>query len=92
LPQDVPETTIGASYGDAFLVGLATGLVPGLDALREWVKPASTFRPRATERAVYDAYYPVYRGLYESSKDQLHALARLGSRQPDSRSGSSSRV
>ena len=79
LPQDVPETTIGASYGDAFLVGLATGLVPGLDALREWVKPASTFRPRAAERAVYDAYYPVYRGLYESSKDQLHALARLGS-------------
>lgn len=80
LPQDVPERTIGASFGDAFLAGVATGLVDGMAALRrDWVKPAATYRPRAAERAIYDRYYPVYRGLYESSKDQLHALARLGS-------------
>ncbi len=78
LPQDVPEKTIGASYGDAFLAGLATGLVPGLDSLRHWVTLAETYRPRPAEQAVYDAYYPVYRKLYESSKGQLHALARLG--------------
>ena len=29
LPQDVPERTIGASYGDAFMAGLATGIVAG---------------------------------------------------------------
>ncbi|MCC6313609.1 MAG: FGGY-family carbohydrate kinase [Thermomicrobiales bacterium] len=79
LPQDVPERTIGASYGDAFLAGLATGLVPSLDALhRDWVKLATTYRPNANIKAIYDDYYPVYRGLYESSKEQLHALARLG--------------
>jgi xylulokinase len=80
LPQDVPEKTIGASYGDAFLAGVATGLVPGLEALADWVTLAETFRPREAERAVYADYYPVYRGLYESAKEQLHALARLGSR------------
>jgi xylulokinase len=79
LPQDVPERTTGAAYGDAFLAGLATGLVDGLPALRrDWVKPAATFRPRAAERAVYDRTYAVYRGLYDAARDQLHALARLG--------------
>lgn len=79
LPQDVPERTIGASYGDAFLAGLATGLVPDLDALRrDWVRPAVTLQPRHAERGVYDAYYPIYRHLYEAARDDLHALARLG--------------
>jgi xylulokinase len=78
LPQDVPEKTVGAAYGDAFLAGLATGLVPGMESLQEWVSLAETLRPRPAEQAVYDEYFPVYRGLYESSKGQLHALARLG--------------
>ncbi|MBA3416498.1 MAG: FGGY-family carbohydrate kinase [Chloroflexia bacterium] len=78
LPQDVPEKTIGAAYGDAFLAGLATGLVPSLDTLGEWVTLATTYRPRPPEQAVYDAYYPVYRGLYDAAKEQLHALAYLG--------------
>ena len=80
LPQVVPERTIGASYGDAFLAGLGTGLVSGLDALsREWVQIAVTLEPRHAERRVYDDYYRVYRHLYEAAKDDLHALARLGS-------------
>ncbi|MGI9255232.1 MAG: FGGY-family carbohydrate kinase [Thermomicrobiales bacterium] len=79
LPQDVPEKTIGASYGDAFLAGLATGIVPSLDNLRrDWVKPAATYRPRPDQQAIYARYYPVYRELYEVSKDAMHELARLG--------------
>ena len=79
LPQAMPERTIGAAYGDAFLAGLATGLVPKLDALtRDWVTIAATLEPRAAERRTYDEYYRVYRHLYEAAKDDLHALARLG--------------
>jgi xylulokinase len=79
LPQDVPERTIGASYGDAFLAGLATGLVPDLDALKnEWVTLALELEPDARVKPIYDEYYTVYRELYEASKPQLHALARLG--------------
>ena len=79
LPQDVPERTIGASYGDAFLAGLATGLVSGQDALqRDWVTLAMRQQPNPDVRPVYDAYYRVYRDLYESAKGELHALARLG--------------
>lgn len=79
LPQDVPERTIGASYGDAFMAGLATGIVSGQDALqRDWVTLAMRMQPNPDPRPVYDAYYRVYRDLYESAKDELHALARLG--------------
>ncbi len=79
LPQDVPERTIGASYGDAFMAGLATGIVADPGALsRDWVKLSLQLQPNTDLRPLYDDYYGVYRGLYESAKDELHALARLG--------------
>lgn len=81
LPQDVPERTIGAAYGDAFLAGLGTDIVPGLEALeRDWVKLALKLQPNVNLRPLYDAYYDVYRGLYEAAKEELHTLAALGSR------------
>jgi xylulokinase len=79
VPQDVPERTIGASYGDAFLAGLGAGIIDSPDVLkREWVRLALPLEPNASLRPVYDAYYDVFRSLYESAKDELHALAKLG--------------
>lgn len=79
LPQDVPERTIGASYGDAFMAGLGTGIVDSPEALsRDWVTLALELEPNVDLGPVYDAYYEIYRGLYEAAKSQLHALARLG--------------
>jgi xylulokinase len=79
LPQDVPERTIGAAYGDAFLAGLATDIVPGLEELeQDWVKLALKLQPNVDLRPLYDAYYEVYRGLYEAAKKELHTLAALG--------------
>jgi xylulokinase len=88
VPQAVPERTIGASYGDAFLAGLATGIVADEETLtRDWVRNAATFDPRPAERRRYDDYYGVYRRLYEAAKDELHALARLGQRDNEERAG-----
>lgn len=82
LPQDVPERTIGASYGDAFMAGLATGIVPDADALRrDWVTLAMRLQPSDELQPFYDAYYAVYRSLYESAKAEMHELARLGANQ-----------
>lgn len=79
VPQDVPERTIGASYGDAFLAGLATGIVPSTAALtKDWVKLSMELRPDPQVKPTYDAYYQVYRELYEAAKPQLHRLAELG--------------
>ena len=79
VPLTVPERTISAFYGDAFLAGLATGMVADLGALeRDWVRVAAVLEPRPAEQRRYDAYYRVYRDLYEHARDDLHALARLG--------------
>ena len=79
LEQVVPQRTIGASYGDAFLAGLATGIIPEISALTEtWVKVAEVIEPDTSAKAQYDEYYRVYRDLYEHAKDDLHVLARLG--------------
>ena len=40
--------------------------------------PALRLQPDTDLRSVYDAYYQVYRSLYESAKGELHALAKLG--------------
>lgn len=80
IEQVLPERTIGASYGDAFLAGLATGIIPDISALREqWVKVADVIQPDSGAHAIYGDYYAIYRDLYENAKDQLHALARLQS-------------
>ncbi len=83
-PQVVPERTIGASYGDAMLAGLATGIVPDVAAIRDsWVKVAEVLEPDPAATATYDEYYRVFRSLYENAKGDLHSLARLGGGLPE---------
>jgi xylulokinase len=79
VTQLIPQKTIGASYGDAFLAGLAAGIIPSTDALADgWVRIARAVEPDLARSAVYDEYYGIYRALYENTKDQAHALSRLG--------------
>jgi xylulokinase len=82
MPQVVPKRTIGASLGDAFLAGLATGIVPDRAALqRDWVEVETVLEPNPTHARVYEDYYQVYRNLYDHAKEDLHDLARLGKSQ-----------
>ncbi len=79
VPQAVPARTVGASYGDAFLAGLAAGIIPSVATLRDdWVEIETTLEPNNAYRDRYDDMYQVYRGLYDASRQQLHALARMG--------------
>ncbi len=77
--QLVPERAIGAAYGDALLAGLATGLIGSVDSVQEsWSRIDRYIDPNPEHTPIYDAGYSIYRSLYESTKDQMHALARLG--------------
>jgi xylulokinase len=67
LAQQVSAVNVGASYGDAFLAGLAIG-AHGWDDLSAWVKRDRTIEPNDANAAVYDARYGVYRELYEATK------------------------
>lgn len=74
-PQEIPAQTIGASYGDARLAGLAAGLV---DPGARWTRIAETVEPFG--ETPYEELYRVYRELYPATRAQAHALAALQER------------
>jgi xylulokinase len=73
-PQELPRLTIGASYGDAWLAGVASGLV-GPEG--DWAAIEGRVEPEAGRAELYERLYRVYRGLYPATVEHMHALAAL---------------
>lgn len=76
VSQNVPPQTIGASYGDAFLAGLASGLVER-SALADWVGRPTEIVPEPGTKGIYDALFQDFKALYRSSAPTVHRLAHL---------------
>lgn len=75
LVQEVPQTTIGASYGAAFLAATATADPGETPIITDWNPIAQTIRPDEALRPLYDDLFDRYVRLYEASKDVVHELA-----------------
>jgi xylulokinase len=73
LTQQVPRTTIGASYGAAFLAAVATRSEPPV--ISEWNPIAFTITPDPAAAAAYDELFDLYLRLYTGTVDVAHALA-----------------
>ena len=75
ISQTVPKVTIGASYGDAFLAGLAAGILkrPDLDA---WLRLGREIIPTAAAQRRYEPLYDDYLQLYQQTRDIIHRLAK----------------
>jgi xylulokinase len=73
-PQELPEQTIGASYGDALLAAIGAGLV---EPTTSWARQQTLISPQPATRALYDESYAVYRELYPATATQVHRLAAL---------------
>lgn len=71
LTQQVPTTTIGASYGAAFLAATALSDVD----IAIWNPIRRTVEPRREAAAGYDELYAMYRELYSATAPIAHALA-----------------
>lgn len=78
IEQELPEKTIGACYGDAFLAGMGIGSLTLENLEREWVRIAKRFVPNAASKAAYEEYYQVYKDLYPHTREVMHRLAKLG--------------
>ena len=72
--QEIPEQTIGASYGDALLAAIGAGLVA---PSTNWARPAVTVVPDPKVRPVYDELMGHYEDLYPATRGHVHALARM---------------
>jgi xylulokinase len=77
LAQQLPRETIGASYGDALLAAIGTGLVaPETD----WTEAAGLVEPDAAAGDVYDELFGLYLELYPATAHVSHRLAELQQR------------
>lgn len=78
VSQDIPERTIGACLGDAFMAGLGSGLVPDVDALdRDWVRIVDKIEADPAVASRYDELYEVYLDLYRQTKGSMHRLGKI---------------
>jgi len=71
--QIVRQTTVGASYGDAFLAALAMGDVRPVD-IATWNPTASEFVPDPANAPIYERQYAVFRELYPRTRDLMRRL------------------
>jgi xylulokinase len=79
VTQVVPASTIGAARGDAFLAGLAAGLL-SMDDLAAWVRFEGTVTPAAATAPDHDRRYVAFRKLYDETRETVHGL--VGRRDP----------
>ncbi len=73
LVQELPERSIGASFGDAMLAAMATGAAT-LDEVRRWNRKTGTAEPNAALRSLYDRQFAIFRALYDRTKDLMAEL------------------
>ncbi|WP_029145303.1 FGGY-family carbohydrate kinase [Microbacterium luticocti] len=81
LSQHLPQTTIGASYGAAFLAATAVADSGEAPRIEEWNPIVQTIDPDPAVAAVYDELFDRYLRLYVGTKDVVHELARTQRRE-----------
>ena len=78
LWQDVPQQTIGAAYGDAYIAGMAAGIFSDWRELQDaWVKIERRVQPKRDAKAIYDELYQLYRDLYRDNRQHMRRLSQL---------------
>jgi len=75
--QEVPEQTIGASYGDAMMAAIGTGALPQGST---WATVAATVEPAPANAGLYDELFAGYERLYPATREHMHLLATIQAR------------
>ena len=79
LVQEIPEVTVGAAYGDAYLAARAVAAPGEKPDIAEWNPIAQRRMPDPDASGRYDLLFHVYRTLHEATAGLQHVLARVQS-------------
>jgi xylulokinase len=71
LEQELRRTSLGASYGSAYLAASSVGTF----SIGDWNPVAGIVSPRAENAGLYDDMYSLYLDLYPATVELAHALA-----------------
>lgn len=74
ITQEIPEVSIGASFGDALLAGVGTGVIPLplLRKIRSRMKLAYRTVPNPENVAFYQSRKQIFADLYRQTKEIMH--------------------
>lgn len=75
--QELPEQTIGASFGAALLAAVGSQSVP---RDTDWSRIGDTITPDDSQRELYDTLYHSYCDLYPATRAHAHLLAEIQER------------
>ena len=68
---------IEAPLGDAFLVGLGTGIFKKPEEIKNWIKIETKIDSEKEHFEKYDQYYKLFLELYENTKEIMHKISKL---------------
>lgn len=78
LPIAVPETFMGAPFGDAILAGAGVGIYKNVeDIIKEFIKIKQRIEPDLKWHSLYQEIYQIYRNIYEHIRYDLFDLANI---------------
>lgn len=77
LPQHVPATTIGASYGAAFLAAQAAATGDDAPRIEDWNPLVEVIEPDPAASERYCDLYDLYLELYPTTRAVSHALSAI---------------
>jgi xylulokinase len=77
VAQRIPAVTVGASYGDALLAAIGSGLVP---SETDWTRVSREIVPDPVASESYAEMYELYLQLHRSTIDISHRLAEIQTR------------
>lgn len=77
LPVYTPVNSVEAPLGDAFMAGLATGIVQDSDEIEKWVSYNPPVLPNDENHKKYTELFKVYKSLYPALKDPMRELRNI---------------
>jgi len=75
-PIQIPEITLGASYGDALMAALAAGRFRSFEDLHEAIQIGHTVLPNRSLHQTYQSFQKMYAELYLANRDLMHRLGQ----------------
>lgn len=80
-PILIPETAIGAPFGDVVLAGHGVGIFTDVkDTINQLVKIRKVYEPRARNVSLYQEMFEIYKDLYIHLKPDFKKLHKLRSK------------
>lgn len=80
ITMECMQTGVEAPVGDAFLAGVGTGVFDDFAQIQKWTHSYKVICPNWQAHEVYNDYFPVYKQLYLSMRNDMHSLADLAAR------------